>query len=372
MVKLSVSELKPGMIVAEPIITKRGQSISKEGTELTNQLIAKLTFYKIEEVCVEDTKTAPVDEVDFDEKPVEAKETVSSQITYTQRLKASPDFQKFQTDYALNLSYLKENFEAIIAGMGADCTEMLLENTEPLYKSKTALELFDMLANMHTLEDPIYAHSINVAIIARSIGKWLKYPREDLDTLTVCGLLHDIGKTQVPDEILNKPGKYTDEERDIMRSHPKLGAKILKGKGFDSRVISAALQHHERADGSGYPRGLTDDEIDEFASIIAIADAYDGMTCARSHREPMCSFQVIEEFENEGLKKFHTKYILTFLERIANTYNNSRIILNNAKTGRVVYINKSNLSRPVIQLDSGEILNLADSKSAGLFIKAIL
>jgi HD-GYP domain-containing protein (c-di-GMP phosphodiesterase class II) len=115
-----------------------------------------------------------------------------------------------------------------------------------------------------------------------------------------------------------------------------------------------------------------DDEIDDFACVIAIADVYDAMTSARAHREPLCSFQVISQFEKEGLNKYRTKYILTFLERIANAYNNSRVMLNNAKTGRVVYINKSSLSRPVIQLDNGEIINLADSAYNNIFIKSIL
>lgn len=375
MTTLTVDKLNAGMIVAEPILTKRGQSIAKAGETLTNQLIAKLTFYKIEEVTVEDPEplSAPEPEPEPDEPVLVREEShVSQQITYTQRLKASPKFQKFQSDYALNIAYLKENFEAIIAGGGAECSDLMLENCEALFKSKTTLELFDMLANMRNLEDPIYSHSLNVALIARSIGKWLHLSSDDLNVLTLAGLLHDIGKTQIPESILNKPGRFTDEEFATMKSHPLLGKKILNNKGFDSRILAATLQHHERSDGSGYPRGLMEDEMDDFACIIAIADVYDAMTSARAHRDPLCSFQVINEFEKDGLNKYHTRFVLTFLEHIANTYNNSRVILNNAKTGRVVYINKSNLSRPVIQMDSGEIINLADSAYKDLFIKSIL
>ncbi|WP_028234611.1 HD-GYP domain-containing protein [Pseudobutyrivibrio sp. MD2005] len=377
MATLPVDKLSAGMILAEPILTKRGQTISKAGETLTNQLIAKLTFYKIESVTVEDPEPEPEPEPEPIPEPEPAappkpESRVSEQISYTQRLKASPKFQKFQSDYALNITYLKEDFEAIIAGGGADCTDLMLENIETLFKSKTTLELFDMLANMRNLEDPIYSHSLNVALISRSIGKWLHLSSADLNTLTLAGLLHDIGKTQIPEEILNKPSKLTDEEFAMMRSHPLLGKKLLNNKGFDSRILAATLQHHERSDGSGYPRGLMEDEMDDFSCIIAIADVYDAMTSARAHRDPLCSFQVISEFEKDGLNKYHTKFVLTFLEHIANTYNNSRIILNNAKTGRVVYINKSNLSRPVIQMDNGEIINLADSAYKDLFIKSIL
>ena len=370
MTTLSVDKLEPNMITAEPILTKRGQTIVKAGEKLTPQIIAKLTFYKIETATVEDPEPPaapePVPE------PVTNETQVSDQITYTQRLKASPKFQKFQSDYALNITYLKENFEAIIAGGGAECSDLMLESCESLFRSKTSLELLDMLSNMRNLEDPIYSHSLNVALISRSIGKWLQLPKEDLNILTLAGLLHDIGKTQIPEAILNKPSRYTDEEFAQMKSHTLLGKKILNDKGFDPRILYAALQHHERSDGSGYPRGLEEDEIDDFASIVAIADVYDAMTSARAHRDPLCSFQVISEFEKDGLQKYNTKYILVFLERIANTYNNSRVMLSNAKTGRVVYINKTNLSRPVVALDNGEILNLADSANNDIYIKSIL
>lgn len=394
MITLTVDKLEPNMIVAEPVVTKRGQTIIKAGEKLTPQMIAKLTFYKIESATVEDVEEeTPVKESPVEEKPKEVKgepkktlsekkkeakaaqeeqEKVSQQIPYTQRLKASSSFQKFQSDYAINIAFLQKNFDDILAGANSSCTAEMLKNCESLFKSKTTIELLNMLSNMRNVEDPLYSHSLNVGLISRAIGKWLKLPLEDLNTLTLAGLLHDIGKTQIPKEILNKPGKYTDEEFAIMKTHTTHGKKILNGKGFDPRILYAALQHHERCDGTGYPRGLEEDEIDDFACIVAIADVFDAMTSARAHRDPLCSFQVIHEFEKEGLQKYKTKFILTFLERIANTYNNSRVMLNDAKTGRVVYINKSILSRPVVQLDSGEIINLADSAYSDVYVRSIL
>ena len=375
MVTLKIDELKPGMIVAEPVVTKRGQVISKVGSELSSQLIARLSFYKIDQVTVED----PIEEEDDDfevvlqeEAPPAEKAYVSDQISYSQRLKASPKFQQFQIDYTVNIGYLKENIDAIIAGAGSECSDLLIENCEPLFKSKTSLELFDMLHNMRGMEDSIYAHSLNVALISRAIGKWSKFGKDTLDMLTVAGLLHDIGKTQIPDEILNKPGKYTDEERETVQSHPLLGYKLLQGKDFHPSICHAVLQHHERMDGTGYPRKLYAEEIDDVAAIVAIADVYDAMTAARSYRDPLCAFQVIAEFEKDGLSKYNTKYILTFLEHIAATYQNSRVLLTDAKAGRVVYINKRNLSRPVIELDSGEIIDLSSPIYSGLSIQAII
>lgn len=381
MVTLPLSELKDGMICAKPLLTKRGQSIAKEGTVLTSQLIARLSFYKIETVTVEDPpqeeEPAPVEApvaapvVESAPAPAAAPSRLES-ISYSQKLKASPQFKQFQLDYTLNMEYLKENMDAIIAGAGAECCGLLLENTECLFKSKTSIELFDMIHNMRGSDDSVYAHSLNVALISRAIGKWLKLDLDTLNTLTVAGLLHDIGKTQIPDEVLNKPGRYTDEERSLVESHTSLGRNLLKDKDFDPRILKAAMQHHERQDGSGYPRHLETEEIDDFASIVAIADVYDAMTAVRSYRNPLCAFQVIAEFQKEGFQKYNTKFLLTFLERIAATYQNSRVMLSDMRSGQVVYINKRSLSKPVVKLDNGEIIDLSNAKNADIFIQSIL
>ena len=223
---------------------------------------------------------------------------------------------------------------------------------------------------MKSIDDTVYAHSINVALISRAIGKWLKLPKSELNELTIAGMLHDIGKAEIPSEILNKTGKLTDEEFELIKSHALKGSKLLKKAGFNSDIQFAALQHHERSDGSGYPRGLEADEISDFASIIAIADVYDAMTSARSYRTPKCAFQVIAAFEEDGLQKYNTKYILTFLERIANAYQNSKVILSDGRSGKIVYINKSRLSRPIVQVDGDEMVDL--SRETDITITSIL
>ena len=130
-----------------------------------------------------------------------------------QRIQVSPQFHAFQTSYTRNMISLKEDFDHIIAGEVDSACAHLLSEASSLFASKTSLELFDMIHNMRSVDDTIYAHSLNVALISRAIGKWLQLSKEDLNTLTLAALLHDIGKTQIPPEILNKQGKLTDEER---------------------------------------------------------------------------------------------------------------------------------------------------------------
>jgi putative nucleotidyltransferase with HDIG domain len=210
---------------------------------------------------------------------------------------------------------------------------------------------------MKQIDDTTFAHSINVAMIARLIGVWCDFPEEDLDMITLAGLLHDIGKCQIPDEILMKPQKLSKQEYEFVKMHAQFGYDIIKGQDLDRRVKRAVLHHHERCDGSGYPQGLSLEQMEDFESIISIADVYDAMTADRCYRSGLCPFEVISFFEQEGLQKYHPKYITTFLQKIANSYLNSDVLLSNNQVGRIVYIN-SRLTRPIVQLRNRQFMNL--------------
>lgn len=376
MKEYQTKDLLPGMVTAIPVRTKRGQLIINPNVELTRTLISRLEFYGIASVQITENKQVatpmetPKDPAYFPAKsPVSASSPVSD-ASYSQKLKSSPEFQRFQVDFTLRSQDLKNCFDAYLSDGGTVNKEELLSKTISLVSPKqTTLDVFDMLHNMRQVNDSTYAHSLNVAIISRIIGKWLHFSNEELDTLTLAGLLHDIGKTKIPDEVLNKDGKLTDEEFQMIRNHPKYGYDILKSQPLNSHIKKAALMHHERCDGSGYPMGLTMEEIDDYALIIAIADVYDAMTAARSYRAPLCPFEVIAEFEKDGLQKYKPKYILTFLENIANAYQNNRVMLSDGTSARIVLLNHRRLSKPLVQLDDGACIDLEKSP---LYIKAII
>lgn len=376
MKEYQTKDLLPGMVTAITVRTKRGQLIINPNVELTRTLISRLEFYGIASVQITENKQVatpmetPKDPAYFPAKsPVSAPSPVSD-ASYSQKLKSSPEFQRFQVDFTLRSQDLKNCFDAYLSDGGTVNKEELLSKTISLVSPKqTTLDVFDMLHNMRQVNDSTYAHSLNVAIISRIIGKWLHFSNEELDTLTLAGLLHDIGKTKIPDEVLNKDGKLTDEEFQMIRNHPKYGYDILKSQPLNSHIKKAALMHHERCDGSGYPMGLTMEEIDDYALIIAIADVYDAMTAARSYRAPLCPFEVIAEFEKDGLQKYKPKYILTFLENIANAYQNNRVMLSDGTSARIVLLNHRRLSKPLVQLDDGACIDLEKSP---LYIKAII
>jgi putative nucleotidyltransferase with HDIG domain len=130
-------------------------------------------------------------------------------------------------------------------------------------------------------------HSRNVAKIACLIGKKMNLKRKELKILEIAGHLHDIGKIAVPEHILNKPGKLSDEEFEIIKKHPVVGADILREYPELSFIVPVVLYHHERMDGSGYPLGLKDKEIPILARILAVADVFDALTSDRPYRKAM-------------------------------------------------------------------------------------
>ncbi len=143
-------------------------------------------------------------------------------------------------------------------------------------------------------------HSTRVAMYSKEIAGRYGYSAKRQEEIYMMGLLHDVGKIGIPDEIINKPGRLTDEEYAVIKEHPKKGAKILSAVTEMPGLVTGARWHHERYDGKGYPDGLAGDDIPEEARIIAVADAYDAMTSNRSYREIIPRDRVISEI-NKGM-----------------------------------------------------------------------
>lgn len=372
--KIIPKDCEIGMITVEEVKTPIGQVLCPAGTELTRQLINRMKLYRVEYVLIEGEEPVaepPVVAAPEPESHAVPKTHAEESKTHSQKVAASDEFRDFQLKYFQAITDLKQVFAAVTNRSQEFDATKLLNSVGELFRSRnTIIELFDMLYNMRIVEDAIYAHSINVGLISRMIGRWLRLDAHDLDVITLSGLLHDIGKALIPPEILNKPDKLTDEEFALIRQHPKLGYDILKNQNVNPHVKKAALMHHERCDGSGYPTGVEEDFIDEYAMIVGIADVYDAMTAARSYRAPLCPFQVIKCFEDEGYQKYKTKYLLTFLKQIAATYQSNRVILNDGRGCNIVLLNQDALSRPMVQLDDGSIIDLNTQRD--LYIKSVL
>ena len=341
MKRIGTANLVPGMITAEDIYNFNNQLIIPKGLVLDDKTIAKLDYYSILSVRIEDDKV-----------PVEgnSNEYVKS---YSDRIKESPEFVRFKEEFDQDVDNFKEVInDVVLKGAPLDVDKLMNHTLNILDIGATTPNLLDMLHCMREYDDATYVHCMNVALICNVMSRWLRMGEEDISKATVAGLLHDIGKTQIPDEIIRKPAKLTPQEYSIIKRHPQAGYEILKKSNLDNDIMNAVLMHHERCDGSGYPLGLVSNQIPMFARMVSIADVYDAMTSARVYRGPLCPFKTIEIFEEEGLQKYDPRFIMSFLENVVNTYLLNSVRLSNGERGTIVYINKDKLSAPTVRTDT--------------------
>ena len=334
------------MKTAEDVFSYNNQMIVPKGATLDDKIITRLEFYSVLAVRIMEETGSD----DGDTSGLSENGEVSDDTAYSQKVKGSKQFKKFEATFLENTETFKENLRNIAEnGAEIDSRAMIDSITSLIAEDMTGLSVFDMLHNMRQYDDFTYMHSMNVALICNVFAKWLGMNSSDVDILTLGGLLHDIGKLKIPDNIIRKPDKLSPAEYNIIKTHSLQGYNILKDKNIDDAVKQCALMHHERCDGSGYPLGLMGDKINKYAKIVAIADVYDAMTAARIYRGPLCPFKVIGIFESEGLQKYDGHYILTFLEHVATTYMNNRVRLNNGMEGDVIFMNRNQYSRPMLQ-----------------------
>lgn len=352
---VSTNDLVPGMKVAVDVYTYSNQLIIPKDTLLTDKMITRLEFYSIPFVKITD------DEL---KKPAAPEYIIPAD--YTQRLKKSPEFKEFKNNFFDNVDSYKDVFSAIIKKEQEVDTDHLLNNVKTLIGAGKGTNVFDMLHNMRQYDDATYVHSLNVSLMCSVFGSWLKLPKPDIDILTLAGLLHDIGKAKLPEDIIKKSRHLTEQEIEIIHMHPLQGYNLIKDQDIDDRIKKTVLMHHERCDGSGYPFKLTGQKIHPFAKIVAIADVYDAMTSARVYRGPLSPFQVVAIFESEGLQQYDTGYVLTFLEQIINTFIHCRVVLSDGTEGTVVLVNRFNLSKPIIKTDSNTCIDLSKEKDLSI------
>lgn len=347
MKKVSPYQLLPGMKLAGDVYTFGDHLLLPAGSILDEYSIAKLQ---------ESVANVKIEEA----------------TTRSEEIQNSPEFQNFSKAFVQNVSSFKENLSIAVTNCDELDTDSLLDNTLSMMdNARGALHIFDMLHNMRHVDDLTFAHSLNVALICNVLAEWQGMSKEEIELATLCGLLHDIGKLVLPEEIINKKEPLTFEEREIFKKHPYEGFKILKSKGVDPHIANAALMHHERCDGKGYPVGYSADKIDKYAKLVSIANDYDVTTSSKTDSKTPCPFSVIEMLEKEGLRKYDSFFVMTFLENIINSFISNTVQLNDGRIGEVVFVNKQHPSRPLIKCPNNTFIDLT-KEPLSLYIEKIL
>jgi HD-GYP domain-containing protein (c-di-GMP phosphodiesterase class II) len=243
--------------------------------------------------------------------------------------------------------------------------ENVTETVESIVRNPDAMMWLTRLQNK---DDHSSQHSINCCILCVSFGRYIGLPNSELEKLAIGALMHDVGKLQVPTEILNKPGPLTAEETRVMHGHPTASRNLLMSAGsYFAPAVDIAFSHHERIDGSGYPRGLNGQGLTPFSRMVAIIDVYDMMTSDQVYREARPPFEALKYLNQNKGKLFDSQLVALFIKMIGVFPVGSIVELTNGQIGVVITSNRDDNLRPkvLIMLDSNkmpakrEVLNLA-------------
>ncbi len=241
----------------------------------------------------------------------------------------------------------------------SSCVDSMLRNSDAmLWMSRIKHE------SEYTAE-----HCLNVCILAIAFGRHLRFDAPELRMLGLCGLLHDVGKMRIPRVILNKRTTLTEEEFLIIKQHTIDGHKLLKEEGGTSaRPIDVVLNHHERPDGKGYPRGLKAGDISEYARIISIVDAYDAMTSDRCYARALSPVDAQKEiYQNRG-KQFDEEYALAFMQAIGPYPPGTIVELRNGMVGIVLAGQRKFRHLPTIVILRNEEKQVINEKTVDLYL----
>ena len=325
--KFSVDSLRPGMILAKPVIGAEGQLYLATGVELKHRYIHNLRRIGISYVYIRDPFLGDVEVAE-----------VISEETRREAVKV-----------------LKEMFMADKAGMKGQGKVVLDQRIRPALEKMVSdvLANKDVLVNLsdiRTSDDYTFFHSVNVCTLTLLTVAGMGYSRTSMEELGIGALLHDMGKVWIDDKILNKSGSLTPEEYGEIKKHPTFGFDILsQHKNISGDSIKVVLQHHERCDGSGYPYHLEREDIHPAARLVMAVDVYDALTADRPYRSSIPPHLAIENmFACTGI--YDESMVQQFFQHLAAYPVGTAIRLSNGDLGIVVKNHKGAALRPVVRV----------------------
>ncbi|HKL98827.1 MAG TPA: HD-GYP domain-containing protein [Mobilitalea sp.] len=314
---LPIDKVILGTYLARPIYNSNGTILLTEKFQLSESVISRLKSLGYTGLYIEDEISKGIDIIEVVEEKM--------------RLEATCQLE----------TIVKNNGNLIdILPAISNIVESILDNKDVLIQMK-------QLQDFH---DYTYSHCVNVGILAVSIGVKYNFTKDELFKLGVSGVLHDIGKQSIPLEILDKPASLSEAEYEVIKGHPVNGYNMLKDiLEFSSLTKAGVLQHHERCDGSGYPRGLKDKDINIFAKIIAIADTYDAMTSNRSYRAAYSPVEAYEYLLGDGGNRFDLNIVRLFMQCFAVYPVGTCVELSDGTNAIVIQNYSDNPLRPLLR-----------------------
>ncbi len=321
--RIDIDHVTSGSKLARNVYHSNGSLLLGRGTILTAKYIERLKNMHFTDLYIDD---GYIDDIIIDD--------VISDKTRSQALNCIQEAAKdIQRNRELKASSVKRAVSEII--------DDLIHNRDMMLN----------LSDISAYDDYTFNHSVNVTVISIMIGMCLFYSLDMLRDLGLGVLLHDLGKVQIPPEILMKPSKLTEQEYEIVKKHTWNGFELIRSNP-EIKITSAhvALQHHERYDGSGYPRQLKGKRILEFARITAVADVYDALSHDRCYRRKFTTQDVYKYLKENSGSQFDSNILERFIEKIAIYPQGTKIQLNDGRSGFAIKQNSMSPDRPVVRI----------------------
>ncbi len=339
---LATQDLKPGMIIAYPVL-KHNQIILQENTILTTSIIKHLISWNVPTVLIKEGKLS--DDAD------------SSEITDKSALYEETSHFKKQQNKIVKLS--NELFDYMRKKETVPYLDFHRLATVDLYELSQDKNILANLYQIKSHTDYTSGHAVDTGIIAGVMGSWLKFSPDKVQTLILCGLMHDIGKSQIPKAILEKPGHLTVEEQKIIKLHPEYGYYMAKNiPKILPEVKLAILHHHERENGGGYPKKKMSYDIHPFAKIVAIADMYDAMTTERIYQKSVCLFTALEALIDALYVQLDKTFCIALIQNICQALIGAVVLLSDGTQAEVLRLPYFMSSKPVVCTKNGKIVDL--------------
>ncbi|WEK53704.1 MAG: HD-GYP domain-containing protein [Candidatus Cohnella colombiensis] len=260
-------------------------------------------------------------------------------------------------------------FESIHASRKIPVLEIRNEIIPAIQAACNTNNVFELFDAVRAKDDYTYEHNVGVGILSTYIGRWMGLSETELSILSLGAILHDVGKVKIPQHILTKPGKLTDDEFQQVKKHTIYGYELMKDTpGLNPRIALIALQHHEREDGSGYPLGIKGNQIDPLSSIVAVADIYHAMSSKRPYHAPIPFYEIVTQMRDGKFGVLNPNIVSVFLENVMKKLVGEQVVLTDDRMGEVVYLNPHRIETPLIKVDN-EFIDL--SLSSTIQIKEI-
>ncbi|MBQ6887188.1 MAG: HD-GYP domain-containing protein [Lachnospiraceae bacterium] len=351
------------MVIDQAIIDRAGRVLIARKTELDDYLIEALMKMGVPGIYIREGEEE--DEDIEKEEPVinEAIQKQYEQIKVADRAKVRLT-ESVRKRVAEGVQYLYQDTNS------ASFVSETRNITNDLMKAITDNDAIAVdISALKISDEYTFKHSVDVATMSMIVAKRYGFTKEQVYEIGIAGLLHDIGKSQIPNEVLNKAGKLTDEEFALMKQHTLLGFRILKEKKELSEDIKmGVLQHHEKTNGRGYPMGIEDDRINPFAKIISVVDIYDALVTERPYKKPFSPRDAVEMIMSMT-GELDINVMRCFLESVILYPVGTDVPLSNGEMARVIENSPHYVLRPkVLGLTSGKVYDLGTDISCANII----